>query len=65
MTLERPSMKQDWHPDHSMPEPEHDGESLGHTYESDRLSDNPDTGNAMLRERAVGQYNAKTYGKKK
>lgn len=38
--------------------------SQGHTYESDRLSDDPNTGNSMLRERAVNQYNAKTYGKK-
>jgi hypothetical protein len=25
MAEDRPSMQQDWHPDHSMPAPEHDG----------------------------------------
>jgi len=24
----RPSMQQDWHPDHNMPAPEHDGKTL-------------------------------------
>lgn len=59
----------DFHPDDKLDNDADQGywgeQSKGHTYESDRLSDDPNKGNSMLRERAVGQYNAKTYGKKK
>ncbi len=34
------------------------GDDQGHTYESDRLSDDPNTGNSMLRDRMQYQFNA-------
>ena len=34
MSIDRPSMKEDDHPDHNMPAPEHDGVQLAGTFSS-------------------------------